>query len=164
MASLSVRILFSKYSTFFFLLIILSACSAGFRSPTRPQRRRIETDRLQQAARRWLHTPYRLGGSDSTGVDCSALVQHIYRDVYGLNLPRSTHGQRRLGFSVAFAYLRSGDLLFFRMRPSGPLDHVGVYLGQGRFVHASSSRGVVISSLNDPFYRRHFVTARRVRH
>jgi len=164
MSLVNVRIAFQRYLGLCFLFFLLSACTAGFRSPNRLQRRQAEGDRLLQVARQWLHTPYRLGGGDSNGIDCSALVQQIYREAYGLRLPRSTHGQRRLGFSVAYAYLRSGDLLFFRMHPAGPLDHVGIYLGQGRFVHASSSRGVVISSLNDSFYRRHFVIARRVRH
>lgn len=123
-------------------------------------------NRFQQSllteAERWVGTPYRYGGMDSSGIDCSGLVFRIYQRVYGKTLPRQARLQRKLGQSVSRRYLKPGDLLFFRFTGSGGINHVGIYLGDGRFIHASAKQGVVISSLNDRYYRRHLVVARRV--
>ncbi|MFP4136873.1 MAG: C40 family peptidase [Halomonas sp.] len=108
---------------------------------------------------RWVGTPYRLGGSDFGGVDCSALVQHVFAETFRVSLPRTTGEQVRAGRSVAPDELAPGDLVFFR--PPGIYDHVGIYLGEGRFLHASSSRGVMISELDSHYWQRHFWQARR---
>ncbi len=156
---------------FWILLInifILLSCqpSARFRSPSGSAEplRKANIGLLQREALRWIHTPYRLGGTDSTGIDCSGLVQRIYATVYNLHMPREAAQQRALGSSVDKRYLRPGDLLFFRFRGPGGINHVGIYLGEKRFLHASSSRGVVISSLDDSYYRRHLIVARRYAH
>jgi len=147
-----------------FLFFFSLSCSQRFHSKAPSRSRQNNQSALQTAAEQWLGTPYLFGGSTVSGIDCSALAGAIYRDVYGIKLPRSTRQLRRMGYSIGAAYVRPGDLLFFRMKANEPLNHVGVYLGGGRFVHASASRGVVIDSLEEPFYRRHLVTARRLRH
>lgn len=145
---------------------LLSACAVRYASRASSeaeQSRPTDNDRLLQEAASWLGVPYRYGGDDRSGIDCSALVARIVEQAYGITLPRTTAGQRRLGVSVPREQMRPGDLMFFRTNPYGRLDHVGLYLGQGRFIHASSSSGVVISSLDGSFFRRHFVIARRYR-
>lgn len=149
-----------------FLIVVfflLSACARRFSSRYEANPVHSQENNLQRIAEDWVGTPYLYGGNDKRGIDCSGLAVNIYRQVYKKELPRSTQQQRRLGYSVGAGYVRPGDLLFFRMKKYEPLNHVGVYLGRGRFIHASSSRGVVISSLDDPFYQRHLVTARRIR-
>ena len=121
-------------------------------------------NRLQQAAERWLGVPYRYGGNDRTGIDCSGLAVQLYREVFHLKLPRNAAAQRTLGYAVHAPYLKPGDLLFFRFKGEEGIEHVAVYLGNDRFVHASRSRGVVINKLNDPYYRRHLIVIRRVLH
>ncbi|HSH56329.1 MAG TPA: NlpC/P60 family protein, partial [Halomonas sp.] len=92
---------------------------------------------------RWAGTPYRLGGTSRHGVDCSALVQNIFAETFQLLLPRTTSEQLSEGRPVSRDELAPGDLVFFR--PPGVYRHVGIYIGEGRFLHASSSRGVMIS-------------------
>lgn len=113
---------------------------------------------LMSQHERWEGTPYRLGGTSSSGVDCSALVQNIYADQFNINLPRTTRHQVNEGAAVARGSLEPGDLVFFR--PPGSR-HVGIYVGDERFLHASSSRGVMISSLNNVYWKRYYWKSRR---
>lgn len=108
---------------------------------------------------RWVGTPYRLGGTSQHGVDCSALVQNIFADTFQLSLPRTTSEQAHEGRPVSRDELAPGDLVFFR--PPGVYRHVGIYIGEGRFLHASSSRGVMISKLDNRYWWRHYWQARR---
>ena len=117
---------------------------------------------LWQAVNRWLNTPYRYGGQSRQGIDCSGLTCSIYREVYGLELPRTVEQQIKTGRYVQKSRLRPGDLVFFRNGGSGVIDHVGIYLGQDKFVHASVQQGVIISQLSAAYYQRHYVSARRI--
>ncbi|SEM50350.1 C40 family peptidase [Halomonas caseinilytica] len=108
---------------------------------------------------RWLGTPYRLGGTSRRGVDCSALVQNIFADTFRLEIPRTTARQIHEGRRVSRDELRPGDLVFFR--PPGAYRHVGIYVGDGRFLHASTSRGVKLSSLDNPYWQRYYWQSRR---
>lgn len=114
--------------------------------------------RLRAAFGDWVGVPHRWGGTTHDGVDCSGLVQTVYRDAFGLDVPRTTRDQKRLGSPVDRDDLLPGDLLFFRT----PDRHVGIYLCCGDFGHASSSRGVMISRLDEPYWRRTFREARRL--
>lgn len=107
----------------------------------------------------WKGTPYRFGGESSAGIDCSALVQRIFRDSLDFDLPRSTRGQALIGQRVDKAALKTGDLVFFKPEQSGR--HVGIYLDDGRFLHASSSKGVRISRLDNPYWQRYYWQSRR---
>lgn len=109
--------------------------------------------------RRWLGTPYRLGGTTERGIDCSALVQNVFSDTFRLDLPRSTGEQLHAGEPVAREALQVGDLVFFR--PPGAYDHVGIYVGDGHFLHASTSQGVTLSRLDNAYWQRHYWQARR---
>ncbi len=109
----------------------------------------------------WRGVPYAEGGTTRRGVDCSALVYQTYRDVYGIELPRTAKGQSRQGRTIGRGELQPGDLVFFRI---GWLEHhVGIYTGDGAFVHASASRGVTRSRLESAYWADRFWKAKRVR-
>lgn len=115
---------------------------------------------LLQAAESLIGTPYRYGGADPRGFDCSGLVQFIHRRA-GLDVPRTAAAQGRAARPVARVALSVGDLVFFRA-PSGAVDHVGIYAGDGRFVHApGSGRHVSYGRLDDPWYAARFAGAGR---
>ena len=114
---------------------------------------------LRDAAPRWLGIPYRWGGTSRRGIDCSAFVQQYVRENLAIELPRTTASQRYEGVSIDRDQLQSGDLVFFRRRG---VRHVGVYLSDGEFIHASSSRGVTISSLSNSYWNQHYWMSRRI--
>lgn len=114
-----------------------------------------------RSAMAYLGTRYRYGGSGSRGFDCSGFTMHIYRK-HGIYLPHNSSAQYRVGVPVARHELKPGDLVFFRTRGRG-ISHVGIYIGDGKFIHASSSRGRVrIDTLNSGYYQKRYVGARRV--
>lgn len=106
----------------------------------------------------WLGSPHRMGGTKLSGIDCSAFVGILYREVYAKNLPRTS---RDMGNQVKRKYerqLREGDLVFFSFGGRN-IDHVGVYLRNNKFVHVSTRRGVIISDIKDSWYYKYFVRA-----
>lgn len=113
---------------------------------------------LLEQHERWSGTPYRLGGTTQRGVDCSALVQNVYLDTFDITLPRTTRGLVTKGHAIDRQDLRAGDLVFFR--PPGNR-HVGIYVGEGYFLHASSSKGVIISQLDNTYWQRYYWQSRR---
>ncbi len=165
----------------FFLLLFLSGCASAPRyTPPEPrdhsevvrelekrQRalRRADRGRLVRVAHSYVGVPYHFGGNTRQGLDCSALTRAIYREVYGLELPGSSQQMYQLGRGVSEqGRLKPGDLLFFRISASGPgVSHVGVYLGKGRFAHASPSQGsVIIAQLSAPYFQQRYAGARRI--
>lgn len=116
-------------------------------------------NQLRAAEDIWTGTPYLFGGTSRHGIDCSAFVQRVFADDFGIALPRSTHAQVLEGRAVRRDELQPGDLVFFRL---GRQQHVGIYLYDGQFLHASTSRGVTRDRLDAPYYARGFWTARRV--
>ena len=108
----------------------------------------------------WKGVRYRLGGSTKKGIDCSAFVQRTFREQFGLDLPRSTYEQQEMGKSISRTNLRTGDLVLCRAGSTGR--HVGIYIGNDQFVHASTSSGVTISSMNEPYWKKRYNEARRV--
>lgn len=107
--------------------------------------------------RQWVGTRYRLGGTGARGIDCSAFVQKTMSSAFNVHLPRSTAEQRYSGHSISKSDLRPGDLVFFRKN-----NHVGVYIGGGKFVHSSSSQGVTTSSLSENYWAKTYSQSRRV--
>ena len=100
-----------------------------------------------------------MGGTTRQGIDCSGFVQRMYRDILGRRIPRSTALQVKSGQPIGKNQLHAGDLVFFKVPYKGR--HVGIYLGRAEFAHASTSKGVTISSLEDNFWRQSYWTARR---
>jgi len=117
---------------------------------------------LAKAVARWLGTPYRPGSSSKRGTDCSGFVTSIYREVYGIHLSRSSQAMFQHVARVQKDSLRTGDLVFFRRSPRQPIFHVGIYLKDNKFIHSATSRGVMVSSLQEPYYRNYFYAAGRV--
>lgn len=115
------------------------------------------TQRVNKIYRKWVGTRYRLGGEGHNGIDCSAFVQKTMLGAFNIDLPRSTAEQRYSGRSISKSELRPGDLVFFRRN-----NHVGVYIGGGKFVHASTSQGVTTSSLSERYWARNYTQSRRV--
>lgn len=133
-------------------------------APTAPSRSGDSADasRLLADAAQYLGTPYKYGGSGPGGFDCSGFTSYIFGRA-GINLPRTAAGQYTVGVAVDKANLMPGDLVLFSCG-SGGVDHAGIYSGNGQFIHSSSPRsgGVIYSSLNEGYYLRTYVGARRV--
>jgi len=118
--------------------------------------------KLVKMARKFLGLPYRWGGmSERRGVDCSGLVKMLFSKLH-VELPRTSGDQIRSGENIAVENLQTGDLVFFSTDGATP-NHVGLYIGENRFVHAEKKAGhVIITDLNQPWYVKHFLGARRV--
>ncbi len=108
-----------------------------------------------------IGTPYSSGGKDEKGIDCSGFSRKIYESSFGIQLPSSTEEQYKLGRSVKDSELEFGDLVFFNTTGKIP-SHVGIYLGDNLFAHASVSYGVTISSLYSSYYKKRYVGAKRI--
>jgi|SRR5476649_683864 len=108
----------------------------------------------------WKGVRYRLGGSTKRGIDCSGFVQTTFREQFGLVLPRSTSEQQGMGAKIQRTKLRPGDLVLFHAGSTGR--HVGIYLGNDQFVHASTTSGVMISSMSEQYWKTRYREARRV--
>lgn len=107
----------------------------------------------------WLGTRYRLGGSTKDGIDCSAFTQVLFSTLYNITLPRTAHEQFDFSRKISLTELREGDLVFFNT--VGGVSHVGMYLQNNKFVHASSG-GVTISDLYEDYWLKHFVGVGRI--
>ena len=109
---------------------------------------------------KWKDTKYAWGGDSKKGIDCSALTRRIYREVYGHELPRVSTQQAQTGKKVSSKNLKAGDIVFFK--PEGRTNHTAVYVGNSLFINASSSKGVVMSSLKSPYWEKYFKYGVRV--
>lgn len=107
-----------------------------------------------------IGTKYVSGGTTTNGFDCSGFTMYVF-DKIGINLPHQSGSQYQMGSAVSRDELRAGDLVFFNTNGRG-VSHVGIYVGDGDFAHASSSRGVTISSLSDSYYVNRYIGAKRI--
>ncbi|EMH3445799.1 C40 family peptidase [Vibrio harveyi] len=159
----------SKVRHLFFPLIIsvlLSACSSGPDPETQVDAslsvNQLLSDNqdLYQFYNEWEGTPYRLGGTKKSGIDCSAFVQKAFVEAYKMSLPRTTRQQSKQGVEMSWSDAQQGDLVFFKTKRS--TYHVGIYLGNKQFMHASTSKGVIISRIDTPYWASKFWQVRRV--
>lgn len=121
-----------------------------------------DNEALYEAVNSWLGVPYKYGGTTKDGVDCSAFVGAVYKQVYGKSLHRTANDMLRDVTLVSKAQLREGDILFFT-NSKGKVSHVGIYLKDGLFAHASTSAGVCVSRTTDTYWSRHFYKGGRVK-
>lgn len=164
------------------LLLLLTACGtkqqkvalpADFKGPKELSRlygvRITPSDNiyLYNEGAKWLGTPHRYGGSTKRGVDCSGFVAIVYREIYGKQLARSSADMLKHNCKkVSREKLQEGDLVFFRTSKRGGRKtptHVGIYLKNGKFIHTSTSSGVIVSSLSEPYYQRTWIGGGRVK-
>jgi len=155
------------------LLMVLQGCSAPkygsgssqsvtklAKSVNLSDSKRVKA-KLMSQYRMWKGTPYRYGGSSLKGVDCSAYVQNTFRGKLGYAMPRTTRTQIKVGRKVSKSSLKVGDVVFFKTGRNTL--HNGIYLGQSKFMHASSSKGITISDLRNPYWKKTYFTAKRIR-
>lgn len=114
-----------------------------------------DNTRLYAAIDDWYGTPYKYGGCDKKGVDCSCFVGNVYRSVYGVNLHRIAADIQKDVSLISRKQLREGDVVFF-VNSNGKVSHVGIYLKDDMFVHSSTSSGVMVSSLSSSYWNSHF--------
>ncbi len=137
--------------------LLLSACKSHKKTVTSSSNPKQKFERVYQ---KYKGVKYRYGGTTSRGFDCSGFVQRAYMDAYKKSLPRTTRAMMKVGKKVSKGNLKPGDLVFFH--PSRKYYHVGIYLGNGVFMHASTSKGVMKSKMDLKYWRRSYVTARRI--
>jgi lipoprotein Spr len=119
-------------------------------------------DELMNKIIEYINTPYLWGGTSKSGIDCSAFVQTVMYNAFGVSLPRTSFEQSLIGEDVTPENLQFGDLLFFDTMHKGRVTHVAIYLKDGYFAHSGSRTGVAIASLNDSYYTETFLRAKRV--
>lgn len=120
-----------------------------------------EDPELIKEVETWIGTPYKYGGYTKRGTDCSGFVKTVYKKVYNIDLNRSAKDLVKNARLVSKNRLRFGDLVFFKINKPR-VSHVGIYLGENKFIHASSSRGVVVSDLTATYYTKYFYKGGRV--
>lgn len=121
-----------------------------------------ENKHLLETVSEWLGTPYRSGSSSKRGTDCSGFVTRVYKEVYGVDLSRSSRSMFHDVKRISKTQVKEGDLVFFRRGPKQPIYHVGIYLKNNKFAHSASNGGVRISSLKESYYSRNYYAAGRV--
>ncbi|MET0786204.1 MAG: C40 family peptidase [Paenisporosarcina sp.] len=110
----------------------------------------VNANNLVSTANKVMGTKYVWGGTSPKGFDCSGFIGYVYKK-NGVSLPRTTASMKTVGTSISKKNLKAGDLVFFNTSGKG-VSHAGIYIGKGKFVHSSSSKGVSVAKLNDPYY------------
>jgi murein DD-endopeptidase / murein LD-carboxypeptidase len=126
-------------------------------------KKELKNSKLYSFIDEWYASPYKYGGCMKTGIDCSCFTSMLYDKVYGIKTPRTAGELYKESEKIKTHQLKEGDLLFFIINGKN-VSHVGVYLKNDLFVHASTSKGVIINSLNDTYYKKNFYAAGRLRH
>ncbi|MDF2565774.1 MAG: hypothetical protein K0Q53_2178 [Massilibacillus sp.] len=111
-------------------------------------------------SRKYLGVPYKFGGTTPKGFDCSGYLQYIFAE-NGMKIPRTADEQYKIGTSITQPQLQSGDLVFFTTYEKGA-SHCGLYIGDGKFIHASSSKGIHIDELNNSYWKPRYIGAKRI--
>lgn len=156
-------------------MLLLASCTVSprYRPAPPPETAAVETSpghhhatggasEVADYARSFVGTPYRTGGASRKGMDCSGLVMTVYKE-FNVDLPRRSIDQSHVGRTVARGSVQPGDLVFFKTSNRNPVTHVGIYLGDGQFIHASTgARRVRVDELGSDYFRRRFVVAKRV--
>lgn len=117
-------------------------------------------EKLKLQYKNWKGVKYKYGGNSKNGIDCSAFVQKTFKDKLNIKIPRTTALQSKIGKEISKNQLEMGDLIFFKTGYKSR--HVGIYLEDGKFMHASTKRGVTISRLDNSYYKKHFWKIKRV--
>lgn len=139
----------------------ITSGTRDFRKEKNEALRPLDHSKMMREISKFMGVPYVLGGAGTDGMDCSGYTMTVYKSSIGKLLPRSSAEQSKLGMAVELKDLKFGDLIFFNTTGESA-SHVGIYLGDDLFAHASVSFGVTISSLQSSYYAKRFETARRI--
>lgn len=151
-----------KFAVILLFFLLLFACGAPPPYQGGPRGfSRDEQLKIISTAGKYLGSPYKYGGRDSRGFDCSGLVVKVFREAIGMKLPRTTSRLCSISHPINARYAQPGDLVFFSIR--GGVDHVGVMINSYQFIHASKSSGVITSDFNNKYYRDHFFAIKRLK-
>lgn len=143
--------LLKKSAVLLVAVVMLLMFSAGTALAATPLNEKIDA---------LMGTPYKYAGTTESGFDCSGFTSYVFEQ-FNIDLPHSSKAQADKGYWIDKSDLRPGDLVFFNTGGSG-ISHVGIYIGDGMFAHSSSDRGVIKSSLDESYYKKRYVSARRV--
>ena len=148
------------------IFLFLSACSTrGVNSYNRtiapPYKNNNKTTALlYKEYEKYSHTRYQYGGQSTSGIDCSALVQAIYKNSFHKNIPRTTKDQAKIGYRVNKKDAKPGDIILFKTGYN--VRHAGIIIQKGKFLHSSTKRGVIITDIDKPYYKKRYWQIRRV--
>ncbi len=139
----------------------ITSGSRDFKKENNPSIKPLDKSKMMREISRYMGVPYVYGGMSAQGLDCSGYTSLVFKNALGKLLPRSAAEQAKIGTSIDFKGLKFGDLVFFNTTGE-KYSHVGIYLGDDLFAHASVTLGVTISSLQSTYYEKRYVGARRV--
>ena len=142
------------------LLIISFLFLTACKSEHKVESHQNTSTKLENIYKKYKGVKYRYGGTDKRGFDCSGFVQRAYQEAFQIQLPRTTKAMMKTGKKINKSQLKPGDLVFFH--PTRKYYHVGIYMGNGIFMHASSSRGITKSKMDLKYWKKSYVTARRI--
>lgn len=153
----------SRYFLLVTLAFLLVGCGHHAPAPTGSlSNPAVVRAKLNAQLKQWKGTPYQYGGLDHRGIDCSGFVYRTFQERFGIQLPRSTSQQAKVGTEISRDELLPGDLVFFKTGRGESGLHVGIYDKKGQFIHASTSKGVMRSSLNNVYWNDAYWQARRL--
>jgi len=155
---LSIIIVLKIFITF----VIMTGCASSYQTiqdSSEAYKNDIE-QMLREEVKLWTATPHRMGGTSSSGADCSGFVMIVFDKLFGITLPRDTINQAMAGVVVDKKELKPGDLVFFK--PPRISRHVGIYINSGEFAHTSARKGITISRIDDPNWKKYYWTSRRI--
>jgi lipoprotein Spr len=152
------------FNIYLIVSLLCIACQPSARYKTAdtqiPSRKSADSN-LNAYVNQWLGTPYEYGRMSKEGTDCSGFTNQVMFHVYNISIPRQAQDQYLKGHRVTKSRIEPGDLVFFSGIRSRGIDHVGIYLGAGKFAHASEKSGVMISSMDEEYYDTHYAGACR---
>jgi len=148
----------SKYKLIipFVFIILLSSCGVSKKATSI----KATKSKLENQYQLYKGIPYKYGGTDKRGFDCSGFTQIVYNNAFNIQLPRTTETMAKLGRKISKNNLKPGDLVFFR--PSRKYRHVGVFIGNNIFIHSSTSKGIIKSNLDNPYWKKKYRFAKRI--
>ncbi|MDY7394243.1 NlpC/P60 family protein [Aureibaculum sp. 2210JD6-5] len=146
----------SKFLYFFLIILLLTSCGASKKAAAVAK---VESE-LEKQYQLYEGVPYKYGGTDRRGFDCSGFVRKVYKDGLRTQLPRTTKEIATMGRKVSKHRLKPGDLVFFR--PSRKYRHVGIYVGDNLFMHSSTSKGIMKSNLDNSYWKKKFRYAKSI--
>ena len=138
------------------IILLFSSCGASKRAATT----NTTKAKLEKQYLLYKGIPYKYGGTDKRGFDCSGFTRTVYKNAFSIQLPRTTKTIAKIGRKISKRKLKPGDLVFFR--PSRRYRHVGVFIGSNTFIHSSTSKGIIKSNLDNPYWKKKFRFAKRI--